>query len=129
MNSPPPSRKRRIRAALIAYLTVWAVLTHWPNPGPLPPIPGGDKTIHMIGYLIAGILLMAVPGPPWRPRHLLYSAGLMAFAACDEATQALVNRGPSIHDFAADCLGAAIAAGLALTFWMSRKPCCSNNLP
>ena len=43
-----------------------------------------------------------------------YVVALVVFAGCDEATQGMVNRSPSLADFAADTAG--IVAGTCLVY-------------
>ena len=77
-----------------------------------PPIPGGDKLHHLLGFgalVLPGIALM----PRWTLGFLAFGLG---FGALIEGIQPHVGRSREMADFIADALGLGLgaAAGLGL---------------
>jgi VanZ family protein len=99
----------------IAYWAGIFYMTHQP-PSRAPYTGRNDKVLHFggylgLGFLVGSTLLLAVPRarrllPLW---VILVAAGYGAF---DEITQAFVRRTPDVHDWLADCAGAAVGAGI-----------------
>lgn len=101
-----------LRWMLAVYLSLWVVATHWPKPS-VPRVPGGDKTLHFVGFFIAGWLLQLILPNRLVPRVLGVLA-LMVFAAFDELTQPWFGRSCDVFDGVADTAG-AIAATLGVS--------------
>jgi VanZ family protein len=104
-------------------------LTHIPRPGPIPEVPGGDKTLHFTGYFIAGLLLQRCFSFRWQLAFAVALIALIGLGAVDEATQAFVNRTPSIRDWYADAAGvvcSSVAGSVAVKLCnaMSEKNLC-----
>ena len=90
------------RTSLTLYLLILLTLTHIPHLGPIPEVPGGDKTLHFTGYFIAGLLLQWCFSFRWQLAFAVALIALIGLGAVDEITQAFVNRTPSIFDWYAD---------------------------
>jgi VanZ family protein len=89
------------------------VVTHLPG-GHLPPLPGGDKIAHGVGYAaLTALTLLALRGMGVRRRRRLVFllVAVPIYAGLDELTQILVNRHCCLGDWLADVIGAAIAVG------------------
>ena len=102
-------------APAVLWALTLVVLTSWPNPG-VPQVGQGDKVVHALLY---GVLawLVARAEPRWAAstaRAVPVLAAIAAFAAVDEWHQRFVpGRSASVDDWAADCVGAALALTLA----------------
>jgi VanZ family protein len=86
-------------------------LTHLPRLGPIPKIPGGDKTLHFTAYFLAALLLVRafLQTARWVPM-IGFILGLWLLGALDEWTQPYVNRTCDFGDWLADAGGTAVAA-------------------
>jgi len=79
--------------------------------GPIPDIPGKDKTCHFLSYLVAGILMLAAFGRVGRFfRPAVLAAGLLVLGCLDEWTQPWVGRSCDFMDWLADAIGIAFVA-------------------
>jgi len=95
--------------------TVWLlafVTTHIPAQALPLDAPGGDKALHLNGYLILTALFVVTLKrygvALWR--RVTVALGVMAvYAAFDELTQPLFNRSTSFGDWVADLVGAVTA--------------------
>lgn len=104
-----------IQILAILYLALVLTLTHLPRVGPLPDIPGKDKTIHFIAYLLAAVLVLwGFLRRPDLTHAACFILGLLLLGAVDEITQPLVNRTCDLRDWLADAAG--IIPGTILTF-------------
>ena len=116
-SSPTPSRtpRRLPMAVFVGATLVLLTATHWPQPS-LPPMPGGDKTIHVLAYLVWGLTACgAVPrGTSRGASALVVGVGGAVLGAVDEVTQGIpgINRSPDFLDWVADCAGVATAIGV-----------------
>ena len=116
--------RRVLPLVLIAYAVCMFVGTHLPPN--LSKLPGWhlDKLIHFFGYFGLGVLVAATYATRRRDfptaSALVLLACLAAYAMFDELTQALVGRGPSVWDWAADLLGSASGL-LATRGWLRRR--------
>ena len=90
------------------------VATHVPLPE-LPKVPGKDKTLHVVAYLLLAVALMLtlVAHGRWpRRRVVAVMAALAVYGAVDELTQGFVKRCPAFGDWLADLVG--VVLGMAL---------------
>ena len=112
-NQSPPGPSGRRLAILAGYFTVLMTATHLPAPVmPIGLEEGSDLWVHGAAYCILAALALWSLGAIVQPtfRHAAMFLGALAIiAACDELTQALVNRTPAWSDWAADCAGVLIA--------------------
>lgn len=110
-----------LRAALpgitAAYTLLLVCATHYPRPqeilGAGPGVPS-DKTMHVVAYfLLAGLAAatFAARGSWTVSRVAGLAAGLVVFAAVDEATQPFFSRFADRLDWVADCAGVALGIG------------------
>jgi VanZ family protein len=101
---------------------VLLTLTHLPRLGPIPEIPGKDKTLHFLAYAVAaGLMLLAYAGR-YRVRTVgLIVIGLLALGAIDEITQPYVNRSCDMFDWLADGAGVFCVTGLMVGLQRFRK--------
>ena len=106
------------------YLILLLTLTHLPRLGPIPEVPGKDKTLHFFAYFLAATLCLRAFGSSERPRRrmLFIGAALMTMGALDEITQPYVNRTCDLCDWLADVAGIAVAA----TLYMAQKFYCTR---
>ncbi len=114
-----------LRLGVVALTVYWLAIfvgTHLPGGSNLTPR-GNDKVMHFSAYFLLGLLLCYVTTSKrlWL-RFGAIAAGVMAYAAIDEATQALVpGRYPDPMDFAADSAGVLSAISLyLLSRWLFR---------
>lgn len=146
------ARIRRRRLWLIAWITYWVtlfVIMHIPIPeGVTLPPSIGDKSIHVVAYLILTVLgLMAVSpsndvhvapaASRWRRVRLAWAFGFILYGALDEWLQQVVNRHASLADWVADAAG--VVAGVLLVglieYWgtglrrRGRKPFGAGPMP
>jgi VanZ family protein len=93
------------------YLALLLTLTHLPKLGPLPEVPGKDKTLHFVAYFIAALFCHVAFASQARPLRKLFLivASLMTMGALDEITQPYVNRTCDICDWFADISGIGVA--------------------
>ena len=102
----------RLALALTALLTLGiAIGTLMPSGLNAPPIPGGDKLHHVLGFgalVLPGIALM----PRWTLGLLAFGLGLGALI---EGVQPSVGRSRELADFIADALGLGLGAAVGLT--------------
>ncbi len=91
-------------------------LTHWPPPEDPLPQPISDKVLHVIGFVVLGLVTSHrfARGPQSRRTgvFLLVWVGLAGYAALDELTQPFVGRMCEFADWLADLFGAL--AGLSI---------------
>ncbi|XOF33447.1 MAG: VanZ family protein [Candidatus Electrothrix sp. YB6] len=81
----------------------------------LPPVPGGDKTHHLIAYA-----LLAFPAALRRPQHWqIFCLLFIAYGGAIELIQPYVNRYGEWLDFAANSTG--ILCGLLLAELLIRR--------
>lgn len=102
-----------IRAALVVYWIGLFAATHVPT-APQVDVPGGDKTIHIVGYGILALLLGVVVPRPFPVVRVLVL--LAAYAAFDELTQPLVGRKCDLNDWLADVGGSALGLATSAIF-------------
>jgi VanZ family protein len=102
------------RAATVICAVVWlaaATATHIPMES-LSDVPVGDVVLHFVGYLgltCVYLLTLRLHGVRLSRRVLLTTPILLLYGVLDEATQPLVNRFASIHDWLADAAGVSAA--------------------
>tara|TARA_B100000614_G_scaffold167372_1_gene149100 strand:+ start:1210 stop:1563 length:354 start_codon:yes stop_codon:yes gene_type:complete len=93
----------------ILSLTGITILSLWPLPY-LPPVPGTDKTHHLIAYAI-----LMFPAAFRRPRNWQALAlTFMAYGGAIELLQPYVNRYGEWLDFAANTFGICIGITAAI---------------
>ncbi len=115
-----------LKTALAVYLCLWGVATHWPKPH-VPEVPGGDKTLHFVGFFISGWLLqMLLPNRLW-PRGMGVLA-LTVFAAVDELTQPWFGRSCDAFDVLADTAGVIVATAVVAATRLFRNRFLSKEL-
>lgn len=123
-SSMPATIRRFLRplaGLTAAYTGLLVFATHYPRPedllGPNPP---SDKTLHFLAYGALGLLaatLLAVSGR-WSVRSIaVTAAGLVAFAAIDEATQPWFGRSAEPLDWVYDLIG--LTLGIAVVAALS----------
>ena len=113
--------------ALLQMVAIF-VASSIPN---LKQLPGdvSDHTGHFVGYAILGVLVLrACAGARWigvTPRAAMRAWVICAvYGATDEFHQMFTaGRTPAVDDWIADATGAAaaVAAGLAMAAWLSRR--------
>jgi VanZ family protein len=112
----PVAAKTWVRAITAAVAVAIVVLSLLPVPQPqLPRVRHLDKVLHALAYLILSFLLFAsqLPGP--RPRLVLVAVfGSLLLGGLLELLQPLILRRRELADLAADLVGAAAGALLAL---------------
>jgi VanZ family protein len=103
----------------LANLAAITYLSLWPLPQ-LPPVPGTDKTHHLIAYAV-----LMFPAALRKPKNwLLIGLLFIAYSAGIELIQPYVNRYGEWLDMLANSAGVvfgAIAAGLVNLFSSSRQ--------
>lgn len=103
----------------LAFMAAIFVASGIPNLGPLPANTS-DKVAHFVAYgLLGALLARAFAGTVWAgyTRHTVRQAWVIAtlYAVTDELHQAFVpGRTPSVGDWVADAMGAALGAVVAL---------------
>ena len=113
--TPSPNRFRHVLLGLL--IVCWSgafTLTHVPLPAVETGL-GGDKAMHLVGYLGLGVLALltaAAYGIPRTNRGLKVLLILAAYGVFDELTQRLVNRHASVYDWLADVAGVLCALAL-----------------
>ena len=108
--------KSRLDIRWLAVAIFWTaatlILTHLPQET-IPPVlrqSGLDKLEHVVAYgVIMSLFLIALRIRPAALSVLRLFLVFAVIAALDELTQGLVNRTPSIADFAANILGMLLA--------------------
>lgn len=112
---------RPLAGLTAAYTGLLVFATHYPRPedllGPNPP---SDKTLHFLAYGALGLLAAAVVAVSgrWSVWSVaVTAAGLMAFAAIDEATQPWFGRSAEPLDWVYDLIG--ITLGIAVVAAMN----------
>ena len=97
----------------------------FPTPGDLPTIPGMDKLVHLLIYLVLGLLVSHAYGLSFS-KHSARSLFLVAllsvalYGASDEVHQSFVAaRSADLFDWLSDIVGGGLGAGLYLRF---RRP-------
>ena len=110
---------RRIRRLLIAAsIVIWVaafITTHVPG-DMLPSDMPKDAPLHFLGYMgLSSLVLitMAANGMGGLRHAIVLICVMMAYAALDVITQAIVNRDPAFDDWLADTAGAATGVILA----------------
>ena len=106
-------RRAAVAVCVTGYVAAFAA-THLPLPE-LPPLPrDSDKGMHVMGYLVLGLLLQAALLANTRlapAARAVLSVGVLAvYGAIDELTQPWVNRHASWADWIGNLVGAGIAA-------------------
>src|SRR5262245_56136005 len=105
------------RILFVLYAIALTVSTHWPRLELAPEVPATDKTLHLIAFGTATILL-------WRTRWIrsrwLCALIALAWAGLDEISQGIpgVNRHVSWDDMAGNTLGVLTA----LTWLWALRP-------
>ena len=104
------------RAALVAYVVLLIIGTHWPGSPPEPGVPQHvppDKLMHFLAF---GGFVMLLWASQWVRQWWLIAVIGLAFVLLDEWTQSIfaVNREASGQDLAAGALGV-----LAATAWVT----------
>jgi len=116
--------QRGARAFFTLWTVVWIVawvalfvVMHVSLPEGTSVPPGGDKVMHFIAYFALALLGARSAfsrklelTPRWLIKWLIIYA---VYGAADEWLQGLVNRTPSVTDWAADVAGAWAALGMA----------------
>jgi VanZ family protein len=94
-------------------------------PAWLGVVPGVDKVVHLVEFLVLGVLVARALGKAWPEtrglRHFLITAVFVAcYGVADEVHQAWVpGRSASVYDALADALGGCLGA-LAEGLWAAR---------
>ncbi|MEM9508671.1 MAG: VanZ family protein [Cyanobacteria bacterium P01_E01_bin.35] len=83
-------------------LTIITVLSLWPLAN-LPPVPGTDKTHHLIAY--AGLMLPLAISEPKSLRLLVISLFFVGYSGVIEILQPYINRYGEFQDLLANCAG------------------------
>lgn len=126
MSDQPIASHAHRRWVLLAYWAIIFLLTHWPEierlaPGWRPP--HFDKFVHACMYagwvMVWWWVLSAGGRPVSRAAANWLALGGLVYAIFDEATQALVDRVPSLSDLAADLIG--ILCAITLLQWRQRN--------
>jgi VanZ family protein len=112
---------------LLLYWTAIFALTHWPEIdryGPSWKPPYFDKVVHFCmyaGWATVWCWVLSAGGQQVRNRAVYWLlAGGAAYAIFDEVSQAVVDRDPSVGDFAADVLGIVLATAV-FQWWQQRR--------
>ncbi len=85
----------------------------------LPPLPGSDKTHHLIGYAVL-VFCSALR----RPNYWLYLVlGFALWSGAIELIQPYVNRYGEWQDLIANCVGLLLGIGLAqfARYWLAKS--------
>lgn len=131
MSGPAPAAAAAVRASSVrarrlvagALAVAWAGLVFWLSSRPDLPlsvglVPGADKFLHAGAYAVLGALLtLATAGARFSGRRAVVIAAALAslYGVTDELHQSFVpGRDTSAGDWAADTLGAAAGAALAI---------------
>lgn len=106
------------------YWAILLTLTHIPRLGPLPDIPGKDKTIHFLAYCFGAILLFfALLYKSSERKYLIgFIIALMIVGMLDEWTQPFFNRTCSLGDWIADASGIIIGTLIVIIFARRKRP-------
>lgn len=123
-------KKRQIlvAAALILYWSAIFIATHIPIiPRWAGLLPGSDKTLHFIAYLVLVFLLWFAINPEskvnWRrPAAWWLLLIVVWYGVIDEWLQMYVGRSADVRDFMADIAGAL--TGLAFLTIFNFRPAC-----
>jgi VanZ family protein len=95
------------RLAFVAALAGALALALWPLDSPPPLHTGWDKTDHLLGFVVLGLLGQAA----WPGRRVWVLGGLLAFGVLIELLQGLTGyRFADSKDVLADWLGVGLAA-------------------
>jgi VanZ family protein len=115
--SMPPSL---FRLAFLAAVVGALALALWPLDSPPPLHTGWDKTDHLFGFVVLGLLGQA----GWPRKRGWVLAGLLAFGVLIELLQGLTGyRFADSRDVLADWLGVGLAALLwSLGLLAARRP-------
>jgi VanZ family protein len=103
-------RKMHLGMFIAAILGAF-IATHTP-PADLPTLPASDKTLHFVGFLVLGSLLLLTLASyrVSRLHRVGLVIGLLAtYAMIDETTQPFFRRTCDINDWLADMTGAVAA--------------------
>ncbi|WP_226341090.1 VanZ family protein [Gemmobacter serpentinus] len=102
--------RTRIAVALLACLTLGIAFGTLMPSGMQPPVPGGDKTHHLLGFAALTLPVVALR-PGWFWPVLAFA---VAYGGAIEIVQPYVGRSREMADWLADIAGAAIGAGAGL---------------
>ena len=98
---------------VVAYVALILTLSSIPNLRAPRGLRAPDKLIHFVEYGVLGFLLRRAVGLPGVRGWALASGIAVAIGGLDERVQSMVpGRDPSILDWCADGLGAALGAWL-----------------
>jgi VanZ family protein len=132
---PKPSATHPAGSPALAWLlaALYCLLiflqSAFPTPGDLPGIPGMDKLVHLLVYLLLGLLFArayALSLPRILPLRWLFILAWLStalYGASDEVHQAFVAaRSADPFDWLADAAGGALGAALYLRLrWRWRR--------
>lgn len=122
----PVTRKLATSSPAIAWLLVAVyclgifLQSAFPTPGDLPGFAGVDKLVHLVVYLLLGLLFahaysLSIQKPTMFSLFLLAWLSAVLYGASDEVHQAFVAaRSAEILDWLADSVGGAIGVALYL---------------
>lgn len=105
------------------YCLIIFLQSAFPTPGDMPGFPGMDKLVHLLIYLLLGLLfahayrLSLAKAFPASGLFLLAWLSTVLYGASDEIHQAFViARSADVRDWLADVLGGGIGVVLYLKF-------------
>lgn len=125
LNHPAASSPALAWLLVAVYCLAIFLQSAFPTPGGLPTIPGMDKLVHLLIYLVLGLLVSHAYGLSLSKLSApsLFLVALLSVAlygASDEVHQSFVAaRSADIFDWLADIVGGGLGAGLYLRF---RRP-------
>ncbi len=118
--------RRAVRFAFIAYALVLFTLTHFPNLK-IDSTWRPDLVAHLTAFGGWTLLLImsGLFGPPLSSCNIALAAATgVAYGAIDEGLQAIpfIHRHAALDDWAADCLGVALACAAVLILRVAMRP-------
>lgn len=103
-------RRSRVAAGALVVMTLAIAFGTLMPDGVQPPVPGGDKTHHLLGFAALTLPVVALQ-PRWMLPVLLFA---IAYGGMIELVQPFVGRSRELADWLADMAGAGLGSALGL---------------